>query len=125
MSELTTVTRASENTIFTIVAGTTVPDRAALIRAECREDAAVELRRRRTADADGSFMEVWVECTPVMGVFKAWKKIGHVPGDVAASFQPFADASQMVVAYGNVRSVYAPASEDEAVVTVLLRPRQK
>ena len=115
---------ASDHSVFTIVAGTTVPDRAALVRAECREGAPVELRRLKNEDADGSLMDVWVECKSLLGMLKVWKKIGHVPKDAATSFQPIADATSSVVAHGTVKSVYAPAGRDEAVVTVILHPKQ-
>lgn len=111
---------AVDTAIFTILGGTTIPDRAAIVRAECREGSHVELRRR---EADGSHIDVWLECRPRLGLVKAWKMIGHVPDETAAELLPLAAAGTTVVAQGTVRTVYAPAGRDEAVVTVEIRPR--
>lgn len=106
---------AVDTSIFTILGGTTIPDRAAIVRAECREGSRVELRRR---DADGSHIDVWLECRSRLRVTRAWKLIGHVPEVTAASLLPLVDKVSTVIAQGTVKSVYAPAGRDEAVVTV-------
>jgi hypothetical protein len=105
--------------IFTILGGTTIPDRAAIVRAECREGARVELRRR---DANGTHIDVWLECGPRLRLLKSWKLIGHVPEEMASSLLPHANKSATVIAEGTVKTVYAPAGRDEAVVTVEIRP---
>jgi hypothetical protein len=109
--------------IFTILGGTTIPDRAAIVRAECREGSRVELRRQDDADADGSRIDVWLECRPLFGLVKAWKKIGHVPDETAAAILAVSHDIPAVVGYGTVKGVYAPAGRDEAVVTVELSPK--
>ena len=114
--------RAVDTSIFTILAGTTIPDRAAIVRAECREGSRVELRRR---DANGSQIDVWLECRPRLRLIKAWKMIGHVPEETAVSLLPLADKSSTVIAQGTVKTVYAPAGRDESVVTVEVRPRSQ
>lgn len=114
-----------DKSVFTILGGTTIPDRAAIVRAECREGSHVELRRRDEADADSTRIDVWLECRSLMGLLKAWKKIGHVPEETAAELWPISDESASVVAYGTVKSVYAPTGRDEAVVTVEIRPRTR
>ena len=58
-----------------------------------------------------------------MALAKSWKKIGHVPDETASALLPVEEERQQVVAYGTVRSVYAPAGRDEAVVTVEIRPQ--
>jgi hypothetical protein len=111
--------KSVDTSLFTILGGTTIPDRAAIVRAECREGSRVELRRR---DADDSHIDVWLECRPRLRLMKAWKRIGHVPEETAASLLPFVYKDSTVVAQGMVKTVYAPAGRDEAVVTVEIRP---
>jgi hypothetical protein len=111
--------------IFTIVGGTTIPDRAAIVRAECREGSHVELRRQDDVDANRSRIDVWLECRSLLGLVKAWKKIGHVPDETAAALLVAADERSTVIAHGTVKGVYAPAGRDEAVVTVEIRPRTR
>lgn len=115
-----------DQTIFTILGGTTIPDRAAIVQADCREGSRVELRRAQGTAPDSSYLQVWLECTALMGLLKVWKMIGHVPVETAAALLPGSDANTNananVVAYGTVKSVYAPAGRDEAVVTVEISP---
>lgn len=113
---------AVDTSIFTILGGTTIPDRAAIVRAECREGSRVELRRR---DANGSHIDVWLECRSRLRLTKAWKLIGHVPEATAASLLPLADQGSTVIAQGTVKTVYAPAGRDEAVVTVEITPQSQ
>ena len=113
------------DSIFTILGGTTIPDRAAIVRAECREGSRVELRTSENVGAKGSRIDVWLECRSLLGLVKAWKKIGHVPDEAAASLQPLGEERSPVVAYGTVKSIYAPAGRDEAVVTVEIRPQTR
>ena len=105
--------------IFTIIGGTTIPDRAAVVRAYCREGSEVELRREPD---DGSCIGVWLPCPMLKGLLKSWKKIGEVPAETGDALLAPADESSTVVARGTVRTVYAPVGRDEAVVTVELRP---
>jgi hypothetical protein len=112
----------SDKSIFTILGGTTIPDRAAIVRTECREGSRVELRRHHDADADGSHIDVWLECRSLLGLVKAWKKIGYVPDETAAAIPSPGEPGSAVVAYGTVKTVYAPQGRDEAVVTVEIRP---
>lgn len=107
-----------DKSIFTILGGTTIPDRAAIVRAECREGSRVELRRREDSETDGTRIDVWLECRSLLGLVKAWKKIGHVPDQTAAAILLISEPNSAVVAYGTVRTVYAPAGRDEAAVTV-------
>ncbi|MGZ9014778.1 MAG: hypothetical protein ACXW2L_21230 [Burkholderiales bacterium] len=113
---------AVDTSIFTILGGTTIPDRAALVRAECREGSRVELRRR---DPNGSHFDVWLECRPRLPLIRAWKMIGHVPEETAKSLLPLVEKSSTVIAQGTVKTVYAPAGRDEAVVTVEIRPQSQ
>ncbi len=125
MSDLTTLERSptrAAKTIFTILGGTTIPERAATVRAHCREGSHVELRRQTDAKGDGSRIDVWLECRSLVGFIKAWKKIGHVPLDTAAALLPADDANSTVVAYGTVKSVYAPEGRGEAAVSVEISP---
>jgi len=64
---------------------------------------------------------VWLECRPRLRLMKAWKMIGHVPEETAASLLPLADKSSTVIAQGTVTTVYVPAGRAEAVVTVEIR----
>ena len=112
-----------DKAIFTILGGTTIPDRAAVVRTECREGSRVELRRQEGVDPAGSGIDVWLECKAMLGLVKAWKKIGHVPEEVAAELPPNGDISSSVVAYGRVKSMYAPMGLDEAVVAVEIGPQ--
>lgn len=110
------------SSIFTLLGGTTIPDRAAIVRAECHEGSRVELRRR---DANGPHIDVWLECRPRLRLLKAWKLIGHVPDETAASLLPLADSHSTVIARGAVKTLYAPAGRDEAVVTVEITPQSQ
>ena len=113
-------TRASQhNTLFTIVGGTTIPDRAAIVRAHCREGSEVELRREPN---DSSSIGVWLPCPILKGLIKSWKKVGEVPAEIGNGLLAPSDVSSTVVARGTVKTVYAPAGRQEAVVTVELRP---
>lgn len=128
MTVCATVERApkkADTTIFTILGGTTIPDRAAIVRADCKEGSRVELRRPKGAVAESSSIHVWLECSSLMGLVKVWKLIGHVPVETAAALLPAGDANPGVVAYGTVKSVYAPAGRDEAVVTVEVCPQER
>ena len=58
-----------ESSIFTIVGGTTIPDRAAIVRAECREGSRVELRTAKDREAKGLQIEVWLECGTVKSIY--------------------------------------------------------
>ena len=121
MNEFATVERMpklSGKKIFTIVGGTTIPDRAAIVREDCREGSRVELRRPKEGIEDSNCIHVWLECSSLLGLVKVWKQIGHVPVETAAALLPAGDASSTVVACGTVKSVYAPAGRDEAAVTV-------
>lgn len=112
-----------DKSIFTILGGTTIPDRAAVVRAECREGSRVELRRQHGHDPSGACIDVWLECKALLGLVKAWKKVGHVPEETAAALPPSGDISSSIVAYGTVKSMYAPMGRDEAVVTVEIGPQ--
>ena len=112
-----------DNAIFTILGGTTIPDHAAIVRAGCREGSIVELRRQEPSGLRGSRIDVWLECRSLLGLVKAWKKIGFVPDETAAAIVPTREEGSAVVAYGTVQTVYAPADRDEAAVTVEIRPQ--
>ena len=112
-----------DKSIFTLLGGTTIPDRAAVVRAECREGSRVELRRQEAVDPTGARIDVWLECKALLGLVKAWKKIGHVPEETAAALPPNGDISSSIVAYGTVKAMYAPMGRDEAVVTVEIGPQ--
>ena len=112
-----------DKSIFTILGGTTIPDRAAVVRAECREGSRVELRRQEGIDPTRARIDVWLECKALLGLVKAWKKIGHVPEETAAALPPDGDISSSIVAYGTVKAMYAPMGRDEAVVTVEIGPQ--
>lgn len=108
--------------IFTIVGGTTVPDRAEIVRSHCREGSIVELRREED-DVDGrTTIGVWLQCPSFLGLMSIRKKIGFVPVETAEALEPLMDTSATVVARATVRSVYAPIDRDEAVVTVEIVP---
>lgn len=108
-----------QNSVFTIVGGTTIPDRAAIIRESCREGSEVELRRDSSNTA---CIGVWLSCPVLKGLLTTWKRIGEVPAATADELHSQKDVSAILVAKGTVRTVYAPIGRDEAVVTVELRP---
>ena len=112
-----------DKSIFTILGGTTIPDRAAVVRAECREGSRVELRRQEGIDPTRARIDVWLECKALLGLVKAWKKIGHVPEETAAALPPDGDISSSIVAHGTVKAMYAPMGRDEAGVTVEIGPQ--
>ena len=112
-----------DKTIFTLLGGTTIPDHAAIVRAECHEGSHVELRRQAEGVVKGGRIDVWLECRSLLGLVRAWKKIGHVPDETADEIVPISEQGSTVVAYGKVITVYAPADRDEAVVTVEIRPQ--
>ncbi len=107
--------------IFTIVGGTTIPQRARIVKAYCREGSGVELRREGTDRDSGFTIGVWLECPSALGLISTWKKIGHVPPETADALEPFMDESSTVVARGAVRTVYAPVDREEAAVVVQIR----
>lgn len=109
-------------TLFTILAGTTVPKRAAIVRDHCKVGSRVKIRRSKGAEDEHSRMHVWLECRAPVRFMKTWKKIGYVPHEAAAEIQPTDHASAGVVAYGVVKAFYAPHDRDEAVVTVEIGP---
>ena len=126
MTELSAIGPAQfDRSVFTILGGTTIPERAAIVRAECREGSHIELRRQDEADTDGERISVWLECRSLLGLLKTWKKIGYVPDETAAALVPISDENATVVAHGTVKAVYAPIGRDEAVVTVELRPQMR
>ena len=112
-----------DKSIFTIIGGITMPERAAIVRAECQEGSRVELRRQVSVDPAESRIDVWLECRAILGLVRAWKKIGHVPEETAVELPPDGDVSTTVVAYGTVKSMYAPVGRDEAVVSVEIGPQ--
>ena len=112
-----------DKSIFTILGGTTIPDHAAIVRAECQEGSRVELRRQEGVDPTGARIDVWLECNALLGLVKAWKKIGHVPDETAAALPPDGDISSSIVAFGTVKAMYAPMDRDEAVVSVEIGPQ--
>ncbi len=112
-----------DQAIFTILGGTTIPERAAIVRSECREKSKVELRRNDGVGSRDARVEVWLECKSVLGILTTWKKIGHVPEEVANDLSANPDGNSSVVAYGVVKTIYAPAGRDEAVVTVEISPK--
>ena len=111
--------------IFTILGGTTLPDRAAIIRADCHENSRVELRRCDNTDAGGTRVDVWLECKSLLGLMKAWKNIGYVPNEVAKDLLAGTHKTSTVVGYGVIKTIYAPESRDEAVVTVEISPQAR
>ena len=111
-----------EEPIFTILGGTTIPDRAAIVRDECREGSRVELRPSGQVGEKGSRIDVWLECRSFGGLVRTWKKIGHVPDETAAALRRSGDDKSATIARGTVKSIYAPLGRDEAVVTVEIRP---
>ena len=112
-----------DKSIFTILSGTTIPDRAAVIRTECREGSRVELRRHGSVYSVEAGIDVWLECKGILGIGKTWKMIGYVPDEVAVALPPDGDVSASVVGYGTVKSIYAPIDQDEAVVAVEIGPQ--
>ena len=120
-----TPTRSQASTIFTIIGGTTVPDRAAIVKAYCREGSIVELRREDDDAGGQAGIGVWLKCKSVLGLLPVSKRIGHVPVEAAQALEPLTDQSSMVVAYGIVRSIYAPMDRGEAVVSVEIKPAPK
>lgn len=115
---------------FTIVVGTTIPDRAEIVRTHCREGSIVELRRlghgRHNGPKAETAISVWLQCPSLLGLVLVRKKIGYVPVETAEQWVPVMDESATRVARGIVRTVYAPVGRDEAVLTVeIAAPAQK
>ena len=110
--------KGQELTIFTIVGGTTVPDRAAIVKAHCREGSSVELRRETKAAEGETGIGVWLQCSSLLGLLPIWKRIGYVPVETALALESLGAKSTTVVAHGTVKGVYAPIGRDEAVVSV-------
>lgn len=109
-------------TIFTILGGTTVPDRAAIVKAHCREGSTVELRREGNDAEGGAGIGVWLQCRSLLGLMPVSKRIGHVPAETVQALEPLTDRSATIVAHGVVRSIYAPNGRNEAVVSVEIVP---
>ena len=109
-----------EKVIFTILGGTTIADRAAIVAAHCREGALVELRRNDASDAVESGIDVWLQCGPPILLINRWKKIGYLPHEAVALLPATGDRAN-VVARGTVKSVYLPPSGDAAVVAVEIK----
>ncbi len=109
-----------DNSVFTILGGTTIADSAAIIRSDCREGSRVELRR----PPGQTRVDVWLECTALLSLIKTWKRIGHVPDETAMLIPTSrgTEESSTTIGHGIVKSVYAPVGRDEAVVTVQIQP---
>ena len=118
-------TRSRTPTIFTILGGTTVPDRAAIVKAHCREGSTVELRWEVNDAGGDAGIGVWLHCRTLLGLMSVSKRIGHVPAETAQELQPLTDKSSTVVAHGVVRSVYVPSGRDEAAVSVEIVPEPR
>lgn len=108
--------------IFTLVAGTTSPERAAVVREHCCEGSHVELRREVQTESGPPRIEVWLPCKALLGLVTTWRQIGHVPPETAVALLSLARQDSTVVGLGTVRTVYAPLDRDESVVTVEIRP---
>lgn len=104
--------------LFTVASGTTIPDRAEIVRTHCRPGAIVELRRDVHESPAPPAIGVWLPCKTLMGLVSVRKKIGYVPAQTAELLQPRLDERTRTVAHGKVRTVYAPVGRDDAVVTV-------
>lgn len=104
--------------IFTIIGGTTIPDRADIVRSHCQEGSIVELRRQEAVTNGESAIGVWLQCRSLFGLLPVWKKIGHVPAETADALEPLMDESTALVARAIVRGFYVPDDRSEAVVTV-------
>jgi hypothetical protein len=115
-----TYTKAS---VFTILGGTTIPDRAAIVREHCREGSRVELRREAGGPDSSPRISVWLQCRSLLGLKRAWKRIGEVPPETAVTLDELVGGCPTIVGYGVVKTVYAPVDREEAVVTVDIEPR--
>ncbi len=113
----------SRTSVFTILGGTTIPDRAAIVREHCFEGSRVELRREAGSTNRSPRISVWLQCRSLLGLMKAWKRIGEVPAETAVTLLELVGKSPTVVGYGTVKAVYAPVDREEAVVTVDIEPR--
>lgn len=113
----------SKTSVFTILGGTTIPDRAAIVREHCFEDSRVELRREAGTTDSSPRISVWLQCRSLLGLVKAWKRIGEVPAETAGTLMELVGESPTVVGYGTVKTVYAPMDREEAVVTLDIEPR--
>ena len=122
MNEVSRVDQAAATrhagSIFTILGGTTIPDRAEIVCAYCKEGSIVELRRQEAAADGESGVGVWLQCPSLFGLLPVWKKIGHVPCETADALEPLMDESTALVARAIVRAVYVQIDRSEAVVTV-------
>jgi hypothetical protein len=76
------------------VGGTTVPERAAIVREHCREGSPVELRREQPPTEPSRGIGVWLQCFRLFGLVPVWKKIGYLPEDIAQSLPPAAERQQ-------------------------------
>ena len=111
--------------IFTIVGGTTIPERARIVKAHCHEGSVVELRRELPDPTSGLAIGVWLDCPSPLRLISLWRRIGYVPAETAEALKPFMDESSKVVARGIVRSVYVPTGRDEAAVTVQIEASRR
>jgi len=112
----------TKKSVFTILGGTTIPDRAAVVREHCFEGSGVELRREPGSADSSPRISVWLQCRSLLGLKRVWKQIGEVPPETAVTLLGLVDASLPVVGYGTVKTVYAPVDREEAVVTVEIEP---
>jgi len=113
----------TEASVFTILGGTTIPDRAAIVREHCFEGSRVELRREAGSTDSAPRVSVWLQCRSLLGLKRAWKRIGEVPPETAVTLLELVGGSPTVVGYGTVKTVYAPVDRQVAVVTVDIEPR--
>ncbi len=113
----------SKTSVFTILGGTTIPDRAAIVREHCFEGSRVELRLEASSADSSPRISVWLQCRSLLGLKRAWKRIGQVPAETAVTLLELVGERPTVVGYGTVIGVYAPADREEAVVTVDIEPR--
>jgi hypothetical protein len=104
--------------IRTLVADTAA--RTHTIRDFCRNGSAVQLRREHVGPHDANAIGVWLECRRFFGLYRAYRQIGYLRGDLLNRFAMAMDKGVIQVRRAYVRSLYAPRDRAEARVSLAI-----
>ncbi len=104
--------------ISAIVAGTGFENRAGRIRAFCRVDSPIKLRREPTNKYDSNAIAVDMQCKVFWGLYKPWVHIGYIKADRAKFLAPKLDDGTYTFQDAWVESFYAPDELDHPRVSI-------
>jgi|GEM_PF-769651 len=111
--------------ISAIVAGTGFEGRAGRIRAFCRIDSPIKLRREQTNKYDSNAIAVDMQCSVLWGLYKPWVQIGYIKADRAKFLAPKLDNGIYSIQDAWVESFFAPDDLDHPRVSIRIEVTEK